>query len=115
MSPDAICLDCDQGWTTSEVEEVTPDEIPHFWKRVASSDITPLGTCPSCEGLCLPTWGPAYTQSQRVNDLCEVVASLLEWSEQMGGWDAPCWNRARRLLQFCTGQGSEQEEATRAT
>lgn len=51
MSKDAICSDCGQGWTTAEIEAATPDEIPHFWERVESGDIMPLGICPACGGL----------------------------------------------------------------
>jgi len=27
-----------------------------------------------------------------------VVAALLDWSAQMGGWSAPCWQEAQDLL-----------------
>ena len=101
MDQDAICNHCGERWTATEVEDATPDEIPHFWERVEPGDVMPLGICPTCEGLCLPQWGAAYTASQQVVELCESIAQLLEWSEQMGGWDAPCWGRARRLLRLC--------------
>jgi hypothetical protein len=32
------------------------------------------------------------------NEMRDVLAALLEWETQTGGWDAPCWRRAHRLM-----------------
>ena len=29
----------------------------------------------------------------------EALADLVEWAAEMGGWEAPCWGRARSVLQ----------------
>jgi hypothetical protein len=29
--------------------------------------------------------------------MIEVLGQLLRWAEQMGGWEAPCWARAKAL------------------
>ena len=110
MTQDAICSDCGQGWTSTEVEEATPDEIPHVWERVEPGDVMPLGICPACEGLCLPAWGPAYTLGQQITVLRECLAHLLEWHDQMGGWDAPCWRAAQGLLQSRARQDLDETE-----
>jgi hypothetical protein len=31
-------------------------------------------------------------------ELQAVLIELLNWEENMGGWDAPVWNRARKLI-----------------
>lgn len=35
-------------------------------------------------------------------DLAAAVNDLLAWAEGMGGWDAPCWERARAVLRHAT-------------
>jgi hypothetical protein len=35
---------------------------------------------------------------REARDLRTVVKALLSWAKVMGGWDAPCWERAKRLL-----------------
>jgi len=97
MDPHAICSACGQHWTTTDVEAATPDEIPPFWERVSPGDVMPLGICPACEGLCLPTWGPAHEQRQQLTALHACLADLLQWHNRMGGWQAPCWRAAKRL------------------
>jgi hypothetical protein len=32
------------------------------------------------------------------NEAEYVVKALLKWAEQMGGWDAPIWERAKKLV-----------------
>jgi hypothetical protein len=38
----------------------------------------------------------------QLRDLCEsyeiLLAELLEWNSVMGGWEAGCWKRARRMV-----------------
>ncbi len=34
----------------------------------------------------------------RVEALTEPLRDLVDWAENMGGWDAPCWARAREVL-----------------
>lgn len=41
---------------------------------------------------------PSFTDPDRVAELSAVVRDLLAWAEQMGGWDAPVWERARAAL-----------------
>ena len=31
-------------------------------------------------------------------ELEAVLIELLTWEERLGGWDAPCWRRARKLI-----------------
>lgn len=33
-----------------------------------------------------------------MTDLENAVRDVLEWAEQMGGWEAPCWDRLKRAL-----------------
>lgn len=37
-----------------------------------------------------------------VADMARTLRDLLAWSATMGGWDAPCWMRARRALRHAT-------------
>lgn len=30
--------------------------------------------------------------------LLSLLSDLLEWEQETGGWEAPIWNKARRLL-----------------
>ena len=49
------------------------------------------------------------TQEQRARliehapDLAEALNDLLAWAGIMGGWQAPCWERARCVLGQATG------------
>jgi hypothetical protein len=36
-------------------------------------------------------------------DLAQGLHDLMTWAGWMGGWDAPCWERARRALAQATG------------
>jgi hypothetical protein len=36
--------------------------------------------------------------SPDVQDLVDVLQELIEWDAHTGGWEAPCWNRARALV-----------------
>ena len=37
-------------------------------------------------------------------EMLEVLGGLLEWEAQQGGWEAPCWTRARRLRDLLSEQ-----------
>lgn len=38
-------------------------------------------------------------EDMRAPDLLQALRDLCEWESHMGGWDAPCWNRAKVLLE----------------
>ena len=97
MDQHTICSACGGHWTTTDVEAATAGEIPHFWERVLPGDVMPLGLCPTCEGLCLPAWGPAHDQRQQLTALHACLADLLQWHDRLGSWEAPCWRAAKRL------------------
>lgn len=40
----------------------------------------------------------AQRQRTASHDAMSVLRDLVAWAEQMGGWEAPCWNRAELLL-----------------
>lgn len=35
--------------------------------------------------------------------LVQALTDLMAWAEQTGGWDAPCWDRARAALALANG------------
>ncbi len=35
-------------------------------------------------------------------DLAGALCALVNWEQKMGGWQAPCWRRARRVLAHAT-------------
>ena len=35
-------------------------------------------------------------------DLVGALCALVDWAQNMGGWEAPCWQRARRVLAHAT-------------
>jgi hypothetical protein len=109
MDQHAICSTYGENWTITKVEEATLDEIPHLWERVLPGDVMPLGLCPSCEGLCLPSWGPAHDLRQQLTALNACLADLLEWYDRMGGWEAPCWLAAWRLRRQALAARRENE------
>jgi hypothetical protein len=41
----------------------------------------------------------------KASEMEEALSDLLEWAEQTGGWEAPCWTRARALLNEIRGEG----------
>jgi hypothetical protein len=79
------------------VEAATAGDIPHIWERVQPGDGRPLGLCPACEGLGLPTSGAAHDLRQQLTTLHACLADLLQWHDDMGGWQAPIWRAAERL------------------
>ena len=50
-------------------------------------------------------------QGERVA-LRRALAALLTWCDHTGGWDAPCWNEARRALGREVTPDSDPEEVT---
>ena len=42
---------------------------------------------------------PYMKKDRSVEELLKVIKDLLEWSENMGGWDAACWERARKTIE----------------
>ena len=42
-------------------------------------------------------------QIEALPALLEALADLLEWGEQTGGWEAPCWNKARAAIALAKG------------
>ena len=41
--------------------------------------------------------------------LVECLQELLEWREYMGGWEAPCWERAEQLVADLTAPTTEED------
>ena len=62
--------------------------------------VVPLGQCPDveCGALCSPAYGYVCALEQRLAAMHDVLARLLRWAESLGGWKAPVWEDARRLL-----------------
>jgi hypothetical protein len=73
-------------------------EITDFWSRVDPGGVMPIGQCPICGALCYPTFGYVYELEQRLASTTIMLSALLDWADLMGGWEAPVWTRARRLL-----------------
>ncbi len=46
--------------------------------------------------------------------LVQAAQDVLEWAAQMGGWEAPCWERLRKALrQSASAQATDAQEALR--
>jgi hypothetical protein len=93
--PIIYCATCGQSWTADAL-----DPLSDVQSRVAPGDIFPLGQCPNpeCRALYYPASGYGYALVQQRRALHELLTQLLNWAAAMGGWDAPVWQRARRLL-----------------
>ena len=103
------CENCDRTWSEEDLEH-----IHHYWERVEPGGVVPLGQCPDtdCRGLCYPRYGYAYELEQRCAALHDLVSRLLDWEALMGGWEAPVWEDARRLLaQLAQGDERVSEPA----
>jgi hypothetical protein len=98
------CNHCGQVWA---VQDLAP--IPDERKYVAPGDVVPLGACPNtdCQALCYPAYGFVYTLEQQCTALQDIVSRLLDWEAMMGGWDAPVWDQARRVLAAVRSSGHE--------
>ena len=44
--------------------------------------------------------------------MLEALRDLLEWAEDTGGWEAPAWQRARKLADALDGIEPEPAECT---
>ena len=49
-----------------------------------------------------PKTSPKNDQTAHRSDMDRALRALLDWAEMMGGWDAPCWEQARRVLDDTT-------------
>ena len=45
-------------------------------------------------------------------DLADALNGLLRWEAEMGGWEAPCWQRARNVLRHATGSDTPFPDAS---
>lgn len=89
------CNHCGQVWAVQDLARI-PDEM----KRVAPGGVIPLGQCPApdCRAQCYPPYGSVHDLEQQCAALRDVVSQLLDWAALMGGWEAPVWAQARRVL-----------------
>jgi len=89
------CENCGHLWPAAALEE-----IHDYWERVEPGGVVPLGECPNieCGALCYPSYGYVYDLEQRLSTMQDVLARLLAWAESMGGWEAPVWEEARRVV-----------------
>ncbi len=59
----------------------------------------------------------ALDEVEHVTDspsLVQAAQDVLEWAAQMGGWEAPCWERLRKALrQTASAQAIDAQEALR--
>ena len=37
-------------------------------------------------------------EDRDVEKLLKVIKDLLEWEQNMGGWESACWDRAREIV-----------------
>ena len=97
------CEECGGTWA-----EEALDPIHDYWSRVDPGGVVPVGQCPNphCGALCYPPYGYVYDLEQRCAALHDIMSRLLDWEALMGGWEAPVWDEARRLLVQLT-QGDE--------
>src|ERR1700694_5816874 len=95
MADTIHCENCDRTWSEEDM-----DQIRHYWERVEPGGVVPVGQCPDpdCGALCYPSYGYVSTLEQRLAALQGVLARLQDWAAHMGGWEAPVWDEARRLL-----------------
>ncbi len=107
MSDIIRCNNCGTTWTEAALDPVHDD-----WGRVEPGGVVPLGQCPNgdCRALCYPPYGYVYDVEHRVTALRHVITQLLEWESAMGGWEAPVWEQARRVLAWSRGDNPVGEE-----
>lgn len=43
-------------------------------------------------------------------EMLGALRGLLEWAEQMGGWEAPCWRRAAMVVESLDHEDELEEE-----
>lgn len=59
----------------------------------------------------------ALDQVEHVADspsLVQAAKDVLEWAAQMGGWEAPCWERLRVAVREAATQGESPDSAEAA-
>jgi hypothetical protein len=98
------CNKCGQFWVAQDLTPISDER-----KHVAPGGVMPLGVCPNtdCQALCYPAYGYVYDLEQQCTALHDIVARLLDWAAAMGGWDAPVWDQARRVLASVRSNGYE--------
>jgi hypothetical protein len=89
------CNSCGQIWAAHDLAP-----IYDYWGRVKPGGMVPLGQCPNatCQALCYPPYGYIHDLEQQRNALHDMVSRLLDWAAMMGGWEAPVWAQACRML-----------------
>ena len=95
MSDAIRCTTCGQVWAALDLAP-----IYDYWGRVHLGGVVPLGQCPgaTCQALCYPPYGYVHDLEQQRAALQDVVSQLLDWAAMMGGWEAPVWAQAQRVL-----------------
>lgn len=87
------CQNC--SWE-GHIDDCKP--IKDIHERVEPGETMPAGECPDCGALAHLASEYDKPETTPTNpELFTALADLLEWSSIMGGWDAPCWDRARAL------------------
>lgn len=88
-------------------------EIHNYWGRVEPGSVVPLGRCPNayCGALCYPPYGYVHELEQKLAALEDVLARLITWADYMGGWEAPVWEEARRLLGLADTESEDVEQS----
>lgn len=56
----------------------------------------------SAHGRACPTTAANARLIEHAPDMAEALRRLLTWAENMGEWEAPCWNHARNVLAHAT-------------
>ncbi len=60
----------------------------------------------SKDGVACPVTQANATLIEHAPDMAAALQDLLGWETVTGGWDAPCWRRAERVLEHATGARS---------
>lgn len=64
---------------------------------LTAGDASPAGRCPECLGLVYLD-RPEDRARDAAPAMLEALRDLVEWAERTGGWEAPCWDRARDAI-----------------
>jgi hypothetical protein len=68
--------------------------------------------CPGCgagvedvneDGVCAECGREHGSALEAAVDMREALSALLKWADDMGRWEAPCWDEARRVLARAKG------------
>jgi hypothetical protein len=108
-----VCDNCLRQWVEEEL-----GEIEHPEARIDPGSEVPAGECPECGALCYLAHGETERQRRLLDRLLderretrEVLNALLDWEQMMGGFEAECWNEARKLRhQLIEGIALPREE-----